>query len=72
MMRDPLPALRTNQPPAPFRYWGLWPIPASLLGWVRFTPVTASLAPHHKPDLGRGGAAERHRRQFDSPVGAND
>jgi hypothetical protein len=32
-------ALRTDQPPAPFRHWRRRRIPACLLGWVRFTPV---------------------------------
>src|SRR5689334_23309305 len=54
--------LRANQPLPPFRHWRLWSIPAGLLGWVRFTPVTTSLTPDHKPELGRGGAFERHRR----------
>jgi hypothetical protein len=55
-------ALRENQPPAPFRHWRLWPIPASLLRRVKFTPATTSLAPDHKSELGRSGAFEGHRR----------
>jgi hypothetical protein len=54
-------ALRANQPPAPFRHWRLWPIPACLLAWVKFTPVTTGFAPDRKPERG-GGAFECRRR----------
>jgi len=53
-------ALRANQPASPFRHWRLWPIPAGLLGRVRFAPVTTCFAPDHKPDVGRGGTSECH------------
>ena len=55
-------ALRANKPAAPFRHWHLWPIPVCLLGRVRFAPVTTCFAPDLKPELGRGGAFEGHRR----------
>jgi hypothetical protein len=55
-------ALRANQSAPPLGHWRLWPIPTSLLGRVKFTPATTCFAPDHKPELGRGGAFERHRR----------
>ena len=55
-------ALTADQPAEQFRYWRLWSIPASLLSRVGFAPVTTCFAPDGKPELGRSGALERHRR----------
>ena len=62
MSTSRLPHCEHTSRRAPFRHWRLWPIPACLLGRVRFTPVTTCFAPDGKPELGRGDAFECHRR----------
>jgi hypothetical protein len=55
-------ALRANQPATPFRNWRLWPIRACLLGGFEVQWATTCFTLDHKPELGRCGAFERHRR----------